>query len=402
MLLDCEISKKGSISKLLIDKKVVEKSYVGPFRELIQVFDPASAQMLMNASLMELAIFERVEFLPLESFQGHVNVNIKISFSTPRAPKSADFQLYIQPDSEEWSNPYSFSKYRGSFYEEIFKGSILNELEIYRYDDLAVVPPIFQDVNLIEIEGSFEVDERTVAECVGRYVEEIKRIDGMVCNALVRDQTFGILTGEFSFPENIRSSCEQYLLYFGTFLKDLGISASAEIKEKADKVLFSVIPTDDSEALSKIREALSIYLDLPTQVIAYDDSFAAMRLEQQIRNLEHAQRMGETEVRLAFEVIESTDKIISQKDSTIEQQRKIIEKITSKSIMMDSLEDKEEFEKIFDGFEVGESKWLKENLGIKINPVKSLKALGGKLLKKDGEIVTLDLVEREEENDANN
>ncbi len=70
-------------------------------------------------------------------------------------------------------------------------------------------------------------------------------------------------------------------------------------------------------------------------------------------------RSAERELRLAEMVIEHQEKIIIQKDSIIEQQSKIIEKIVSKSIMMDSLENKEELEEIYDGLKIGESKFLK-------------------------------------------
>lgn len=200
------------------------------------------------------------------------------------------------------------------------------------------------------------------------------------------------------FPEQIKASCEQYLLYFAQFLRDLGINTTSNLKEDAGKVLFSVTPTDDFEALDKIREALAVYLNLPASPIVYDESFAAMRLQQQIENLQHSQKMavreirsGERELRLAQTVIEHQDKIIVQKDSLIEQQNKVIEKIQSKSIMIDSLENKAEFEKVFDGLEFGESKELKEKLGIKFNPVTSLKSLGKKLVGKDDEIISLDL-----------
>ncbi len=93
------------------------------------------------------------------------------------------------------------------------------------------------------------------------------------------------LNVRFNFPEQFKTPCEQYLLYFAQFLQDLGISATSNLKEEAGKVLFSVTPTDDKEALDKIREALAVYLNLPASPIVYDDSFAAMRLQQQIENL---------------------------------------------------------------------------------------------------------------------
>ncbi len=56
----------------------------------------------------------------------------------------------------------------------------------------------------------------------------------------------------FSFPTSVKSACEQYLLYFGQFLSDLGIQTQTELAEKAARVLFSVTPIDATQALSQI------------------------------------------------------------------------------------------------------------------------------------------------------
>ncbi|HSK70900.1 MAG TPA: hypothetical protein VK892_04335, partial [Pyrinomonadaceae bacterium] len=188
------------------------------------------------------------------------------------------------------------------------------------------------------------------------------------------------ILSSFDFPEELKIPCEQYLLYFVRFLGDLGINATSNLKEEAGKVLFSVTPTDDVEALAKIREALAVYLNLPASPIVYNDSFAAMRLQQQIENLQHSQRMAARELQFTekllivqSETIQEKNLTISQQQSFIEQQNKIIEKITSKSIMMDSLENKEELEEVYDGVKIGESKFLKEKLGVHLNPAKAIK-----------------------------
>jgi hypothetical protein len=67
----------------------------------------------------------------------------------------------------------------------------------------------------------------------------------------------------FDFPQHVSTACEQYLLYFVQFLRDLGIEAGASITHEARQVLFSVTPTEGAEALDRIREALDIYLRLP-------------------------------------------------------------------------------------------------------------------------------------------
>src|SRR5215469_11433116 len=61
----------------------------------------------------------------------------------------------------------------------------------------------------------------------------------------------------FTFPAPIKSACEQYLLYFGQFLSDLGIQTQTELAENAARVLFSVTPIDATQALSQIRDALA-------------------------------------------------------------------------------------------------------------------------------------------------
>jgi len=205
----------------------------------------------------------------------------------------------------------------------------------------------------------------------------------------------------FKFPDEVKTSCEQYLIYFAQFLQDLGINATSNLKEEAGKVLFSVTPTDDVEALDKIREALAVYLNLPSSPIVYDESFAAMRLHQQIDNLQHSQRMIARELQFNEKLLVAQSEIIQEKNVTIsqlqtnnEQQARIIEKITNPKIMMDSVENKEEFEKVFDGLEIGESKELKEKIGIKFNPITSLKTLGKKLIGDNNAITSLDLVEQ--------
>ena len=67
----------------------------------------------------------------------------------------------------------------------------------------------------------------------------------------------------FEFPPEVRTACEQYLVYFSQFLSDLGIEAETSLQHSARNVLFTVVPTNPGEALEKIREALDAYLSLP-------------------------------------------------------------------------------------------------------------------------------------------
>ena len=314
---------------------------------------------------------------------------------SPNDEEDFTIGLVFGADLSAWFGGYSFYRYY-----EMLKKSLVES-------------PYFS----IELEEEGDVGEGftiwfnqlvsptdSISVLIENYLKILKPVHQKISSSVESNQIHDSLRFTFNFPPDVKIVCEQYLLYFGQFLNDLGIGTTSNLKEESGKVLFSVKPRNETDALDRIREALAIYLNLPSSPITYDESVAAMRLQQQIENLQHSQKIAARELQLneklllvQWEVIQEKNVTISQKDSTIEQQTKILEKIMSKSIMMDSLENKEEFEKVVDGFEVGESKWLKDNLGIKVNPVKSLKSLGGKLLRKDEEIVTLDLVEQEAE-----
>jgi len=67
----------------------------------------------------------------------------------------------------------------------------------------------------------------------------------------------------FQFPEEIKTTCKQYLIYFTQFIADMGILVDTELKEELNHTLFKIIPKDKDESLEKIREALNIYLNAP-------------------------------------------------------------------------------------------------------------------------------------------
>lgn len=366
----------------------------------LNVLEVENSQIIKK--LQELAFSDFFEFQELNFYSwaefDDLSLHIKIDKFHYKENQGYYTEFYIKPNFSLWKHPYSFVEYQDLFTDILVQKQpeILFFYGNNKYNEfteiILFVYHNFSDKSIKEELKEYELDLLTIHK-------EVRE--------LLKSQTLdkSLLTS-FNFPEEIKTFCEQYLFYFAQFLQDLGIKATSDLKEEAGKVLFSVTPTDDVEALDKIREALAVYLNLPSSPIVYDESFAAMRLQQQVENLQHSQKMAvreirssERELRLAQTVIEYQDKIIIQKDSIIEQQNKVIEKITSKSIMMDSLENKEEFEKVFDGLEFGESKELKEKLGIKFNPMTSLKTLGKTLIGQADEITSLNLGEQAEEKD---
>jgi hypothetical protein len=303
---------------------------------------------------------------------------------------SFDITGFFRLIHTSWNQPYNFDDY----FIEFSRLSGLRQFAINLNErdsnkqielDCSLDFPLLDDVYKIE-NLILEFHNHAVKSLISKNLKSVNTI--------------------FEFPHELEIPCEQYLLYFAQFLNDLGVNATSNIKHEAGKVLFSVTPTDSIDALDKIREALAVYLNLPSSPIIYDESFAAMRLQQQIENLQHSQKMRARELQLTeklviaqSEMIQEKNTIIAQKDSVIEQQNKVIEKITSKSIMMDSLENKEELEEIYDGLSIGESKFLKEQLGIHFNPAKMIKTGVDNLFGKGDEIISI--LDSDEETEKN-
>ncbi len=342
-----------------------------------------SLQTISNLTLNELRI-ARVESIKLTNWAKWEGFNISITFGRDiKSKKEILFEVSFDPDLTNWKLPYSYNDYFKVFrdiWNEVYGSDYQETLYIGGNDDK--FKPVLKAI----------LNDLTLAEETENNLDQFFRIHQKTLSKLKDEHFKDSLLTSFNFPDKLKISCEQYLLYFAQFLQDLGINATSDLKEEAGKILFSVTPTDDIEALDKIREALAVYLNLPASPIIYDDSFAAMRLHQQIENLQHSQRMAVRELQFNEKLLVAQSDMINEKNVTIsqlqtvnEQQQKIIEKISSKSIMMDSAQNKEELEKFCEGFEVGKSEFLMKQIGVHLNPATVLKTIGKKILGKDDE-----------------
>ncbi|MDQ3132189.1 MAG: hypothetical protein M3Q99_15690 [Acidobacteriota bacterium] len=295
--------------------------------------------------------------------------------------KSFEISLDFSPRLIEWQRNYTFTQY----YRELRKIiSSYKAQKIVLHDRSGGVEYGFQIVQ----KGKISAD-LPLAKIASDFIEIVREFHYQVEQSILAFGQSRLINILFHFPKELKISCEQYLVYFAAFLEGLDINANSSLKEEAGKILFSVTPSDDVEALYKIREALAVYLNLPSSTVLYNDSFQSMQLKQQVENLQHSQRMVEMEMRsaqyalrLAQQNIENQDNLITQQNSFIDNQNKIIEKITSKSVMIDSLENKEELEKFCEGFEVGKSEFLIKHFGFHLNPATVLKNAGRKILGK--------------------
>lgn len=116
------------------------------------------------------------------------------------------------------------------------------------------------------------------------------------------------LTALFDFPVELRSACEQYLVYFAEFLRGLGLEAVAELKHQRGQTIFSITPVDGREALELIAEALGEFLEYPNGPTDSDtpSGSGGIELNKLRANILHLR----SQLTLANAVLEAKDETI--------------------------------------------------------------------------------------------
>lgn len=224
-------------------------------------------------------------------------------------PRDREIDFRLKPDALNWAGPWSIMTYSQA------AADVVNGLE---RDDI---------VGDISPEGDVEIraiaTEATVGECIAAWRPLIEGLQEDTETHLAG--TSDAVIAEFRFPATVKVACEQYLLYFAEFLADLGIAASAELHERAGTVIFSVTPTNSREALSHIREALDIYLELHAADVATEE--LDLPSQKLLANIYHLR----SQLTLAGAVIETQQATIRAQDTTIELQSRILvpQRITS-------------------------------------------------------------------------
>lgn len=127
----------------------------------------------------------------------------------------------------------------------------------------------------------------TVDDAIKNLNDIIREMD-IAAQLAVSDSGRNALRAIFSFPEEIRIPCEQYLLYFGQFLRDVGIKVTTDLTHDAGIALFTVTPSEPYEALDAIHRALIIYLRMPslpdTLMAQPKDELEVRRMAVEIQN----------------------------------------------------------------------------------------------------------------------
>lgn len=260
-------------------------------------------------------------------------------------------ELYILRPSDIHQVLYATDGY--SYLSEIVK-QIRSQPSLNTLKLISSIDPIQERVNL---QASIPLYKpSSIGEQLGSYKSQIaERYDEAVKILLEpRQESVQVL---LDFPEELRVYCEQYLVYFVQFLKDLGVEATSELKHKAGKVLFSVTPEDKNEALDKIRVALETYLALPGSELTYSGE-NLIEVQRLTANIHHLQ--GQLAI---------TQAVLQAKEATIQAQQISINRLLTENVIDITPVKKDVDREEFLGGTVALTKFKKEGFEINLPEV---------------------------------
>lgn len=322
----------------------------------------------------QLAMYSLSEFPPLASLTLNYDLDplkylsrrgqITISQDYEDHSFNGKFSLRMEVGGDalsEWIEPYSFKEYAWEMYKALKAIDNVVEINLFDSGDHYInkkhIPegdkPYWEElsfeqisINLIQnfsLEFIYSSSKVTIADELARISSIIRPIHEEIVRLITSQNTGQSISLSFDFREEIKVPCEQYLLYFTQFLKDLGVEASTALTHEAGQVLFTVTPTDKHQALDRIYAALRVYLDLPYSPISDSThgEIAVQRLQANIHRLKG-------DLNLAAAEIQAKNATIQAQQFTLEQQRRLL----SGEIIIDSLKDvtpkQEDTDELFD------------------------------------------------------
>jgi hypothetical protein len=277
--------------------EVIQHRFSDLSKEIMRIVLRPSLQLIKGETAIVQGIANRRGFVGVRGgYVGETNIA---------------FNFYFVPD--DWKRLWSIREYQQEFrqvFEREQPAGAQWTPEESRFDGVGDVED--------RISLSFSLQDGTTtiqAEAVRHSGILTQLHETTVASLMSRLRQDSVVT-YFNFPEEVRVPCEQYLLYFVQFLKDLGVEATAELQHEAGQVLFAVKPVNREGALDSIRTALNIYLQLPSNPISdspgVEYEIAVQRLAANIEHLRGQIRLARAELRLAEATIQTQQVTINQ------------------------------------------------------------------------------------------
>lgn len=221
---------------------------------------------------------------------------VESQFSSVWMTNQTECEISLKPNFLKWNKSIDLSLFINRLGEKLSNKKILIADNLDLFEEGLIL------ISNVDIKEKLNNEYDRLLEIIDETVESI-----LLGYEIEKNSEYVI--SNFSFPPEIRSACEQYLLYFSKFLEDLGIEVVSKLDSQYENTLFMVSPKNSDEALSNIRDLLNLYLTFPESNIIENTSITSFDIstQQLMANIFHLK----SQLLLA-------NSIIQAKDATIE------------------------------------------------------------------------------------
>lgn len=253
----------------------------------------------------------KVKFLQLEEHFNYIifsenydeitDIEFKITLKDDRAKniRCPRIRFGLHVEWELWNKQWSMIDFSEELKHYIFQ---LNDKMIKYYEEPDNISNGFGVLFYVESPDILVKDE--FDRCNEIFKKIIFEVQSNLIVKMNKDSNIIL----FNFPIENKVACQQYLIYFTQFLRDIGIEAESELKNESGKVLFSVTPTDKNEGLERIKESLDIYLQLPEYKgfeLYQNNEIAIQQLQANVMHLKTQLMLTNAAVQLKDATIDS-------------------------------------------------------------------------------------------------
>ncbi|NEZ54823.1 hypothetical protein [Adonisia turfae] len=313
--------------EFILNGEVVDKSDAFCPNKSLRLFDRKIYDKVSNYSMQIL----------LDSFSG---LSIEIDWplndilpgfrlSNILLTENANYEFFFDIDIINWEYRWSASKQVNDFVDLIVK--LTNDKNIQLKAEKVGILGSNYDTNfpretlLLNLFNGEKINlwELPLKAIIDPCIRVFTEAQQYVIDKYQLSLTTYSLTEHFNFPPEVKTACEQYLLYFAEFLKDVGIKVSTNITEEDQDVILTVIPENKDDALEKIGHLLNLYLHLPNGTLVSDYQLntemgiQAQKLYGQIKQLESQLSLTNAENQLLQLTVDSLNRELKRYDSQI-------------------------------------------------------------------------------------
>lgn len=301
-MLKIEIKGKGIDKRLTVNGITDEESMCDDDDESdAYLYSEEVIDILLNNSFEEVGVFLHNFHFELRKSWWDDNLSVDIFCNEYHNEYFPSIKVTLELQAwEHWSKPWSISNFNQKLKENIENLNNLNV--VYWQNDKESllngfgIQYFLDDHNLI-IKTEFDY-----------YISFIEQIIERTNKDLLGSLNSDSFITFFTFPQEIKTACKQYLVYFAQFLMDIGIEVDTEIKEEEYNTLFRVTPMNKNESLSKIKDALQVYLNAPefdSLNMSAENDVAIMQWQANIMHLKSQLTLSNSILQLKEATIQS-------------------------------------------------------------------------------------------------